>query len=119
MIITKSNKAKREISIPKPNILKIKKMNDLIGLIGEETAVRKLQNQIIIDFRSNIRSLLERGDIENKNFTNSDDDIKAMDFTSWKPETKFRKSPEERAAQVIKGLNQEQLEAVLRLAGKI
>ncbi len=119
MITTKSNKAKREISIPKPNILKMKKMNDIISLIGEETAVRKVQNQIIIDFRANIRSLLEHGDIKNKNFTHSDEDIKTIGFKNWIPETRVRKSPEERAAQVIKGLNQEQLEAVLRLAGKI
>ena len=76
-------------------------------------AVSKIQAQLTIDFRATIRSMLESDDC-----SNSDEHIKSIDFTDWKPETRIRKSPEEKATELLSKLSPEQLKIVLERAIK-
>lgn len=111
VINTKSNKAGREIEIETPAILTMTSVADLVVAMGEEAVVRAVNAQNTVSFRSHIRTKLEAntdGDI-----TNSDDDIRAMDFTDWKPEARTRKSAEEKAAELMGRLTPEQIAAVL------
>ena len=51
-IITKSNKAKREIATQKPKVLQVSTLKELVDIIGEKMAVSKIQAQLTIDFRA-------------------------------------------------------------------
>jgi len=117
-IITKSNKAKREISTQKPKVLQVNTLKDLVDIIGEKIAVSKIQAQLTIDFRANIRSMLESGDINKQEFSNSDEYIQSIDFKDWKPETRIRKSKEEKAIELLSKLSPEELKIVLERTTK-
>ena len=114
-IETNSNKAGRKITLNAPEVLDVDNVSTLIQVLGEDLVLAKVKAQLTIDFRSMVRGLLESGNIEEGEFTHSDDAIIAMDFTDWKPELRVRKSKEERAAEAMKGMTPDQIKAALAL----
>lgn len=114
-ITTKANKVDREITVTMPEVLEMTSLTDLATALGEDLAVQTIKAQLTVSFRSHIRTKLESqtdGEI-----TNSDEDIKAMDFSDWKPETRVRKSAEEKAAELLGKLTPEEIKAAMALAG--
>jgi len=112
-IVTKSNKTGREVETGKPDVLKTDQLQDLVSALGEEMCVQKIQAQVMVDFRSMIRSKLESGDHENEEFNYSVDEIAQADYSDWKPETRQRKSPEEKAAELLSKLTPDEIKAAL------
>lgn len=114
-IITKSNKANREIETEAPEILNMTNMSDIVGALGEDLAVRTIQAQLTVSYRSHIRTKLESMTDGEINYT--DDVIKEMDFSDWKPEARVRKSSAEKAADLLGKLSPEELKAAFAAAG--
>lgn len=115
---TKSIVEERVVETAKPDVLLAETLDDLVRSLGADMIYRKTMAQLIIDFRSHVRSLLAKkeGDYPNHQWTNSSDAIAAMDFSGWVPETQQRKSAEEKAAEQLGKLTPEQIEAALQLA---
>lgn len=114
-IVTKSNKVNREVETQTPDVLKTDKLSELINTLGEEMIVAKVQAQLTVDFRSMIRSRLEAAD-DNGDPRYTDDEIAGGDYGDWKPETRQRKSAEERAAELLSKLSPDQVKAALAMA---
>ncbi|MCF6247204.1 MAG: hypothetical protein L3J69_07560 [Desulfobacula sp.] len=117
-IITKSKKVGREITLKKPKVLQANTLKELVEIIGESMAVSKIKAQLTIDFRATVRSMLESGDANNGQFTYTDQEIKSRNFNDWKPETRSRRTPEEKAAELLSKLTPDQLKVALELANK-
>lgn len=115
-IETKSNKTGRTVETQIPDVLKTDKLSALVEALGEEMCVNKIQAQLKVDFRSKVRSMLEAGDLENEDYTYAEADIAGMDFSDWKPETRVRKSAEEKAAELLSKLSPDQIKAALAKA---
>jgi hypothetical protein len=114
-IVTKSNKANREVETQMPDVLKASSLAELVNALGEEMIVSKVQAQITVDFRSMIRSRLEATD-DNNDPRYTDEEIAQGDYSDWKPETRQRKSAEERAAELLSKLSPDQVKAALAMA---
>lgn len=114
-IVTKSNKVNREVETATPAVLQTGKLSDLVEALGEEMCVQKIQAQLTVDFRSMVRGKLESVD-DNGDPRYTDEEIINGDYTDWKPETRVRKSAEERAAELLSKLSPEQIKAAMALA---
>jgi len=110
-IVTKSNKAERTVTTATPDIIAAETLEDKIALQGEELCVSQINNQLTISFRSHIRGKIESETDGEPTYT--DEEIEAMDFSDWKPESRTRKTPEEKAASMLNNLDPETLAAVL------
>ncbi len=102
----------RSIEIETPDCVAATTLSDTVNLIGEEVAYNKINGALKIDFRAHIRTKLESLTAEGE-YANLDDDIKALDFTDWKPEARVRKSNAEKAREQLGKLSPEELAAVL------
>lgn len=114
-IVTKSNKANREVTTQMPDVLKTDQLTELVNVLGEEMVVSKVQAQLTVDFRSMVRSRLEATD-DNGDPRYTDEEIVNGDYADWKPETRQRKSAEERAAELLSKLTPDQVKAALAIA---
>ncbi len=115
-IVTKSNKANREIAVDMPEVLVVKTLEEKVAILGSDITIAKIDAQLTVDFRSKVRGLMESQ--TDDEFTYTDEAIKAMDFDDWKPEGRVRKTPEEKAAELLGKLSPEQIAAAMALAGK-
>lgn len=98
---TKSNKTGRIVETTTPDVLtSAVSLDSIISALGEDLAKAKIQAQLKVDFRSQIRTKLESKD-DNEDFRYSDDDITSVDYSDWVPELRTRKSPEEKAADAL------------------
>ena len=114
-IVTKSNKTDREVSVEAPKCLQAETLEDVIALIGTDVALAKIKSQLTIDFRSHVRAKLESN--TDGELNNSDEDITALDFSDWKPETRVRQSAAEKAAKLLSGMDPDELKLALAAAG--
>ncbi len=110
-IKTMANAVEREIELEKPELLESTDLDNVVNIVGVDLVFQKVMAQLTIDFRSHIRGKLSsKTDDE---FTNSDDDIMAMDFSEWKPETRTRMTKEDKAAKALSTLTPEEIASVL------
>lgn len=112
-ILTKSHEKgyERSIELEKPELLKAANLDEIIEIIGADLAFTKIMSQLVIDFRSHIRTkLASRTDEE---FNNTDKALTALDFSEWKPETRTRMTAEEKAAKALSALDPDQIAAVI------
>lgn len=117
-IITKSNKEGREVTTSMPTVLDPEiSLKELIEALGEEMSKSKIQSQLTVDFRSRVRGQLEAKD-DNEEYRYSEDEIATADYTDWVPETRTRKSAEEKAADILGKLSPDQIKAALAKAGQ-
>ncbi len=114
-IVTKSNKTEREVSVEAPKCLQAETLEDMVAVIGADVALSNIKAQLTISFRSHIRSRLES--TTDGELNNSDEDITALDFSDWKPETRVRQSAAEKAAKLLSGMDPAELAAALAAAG--
>ncbi len=115
-IITNSNKVDRSIEVEMPECLTVPSLEDMVTILGADIVMTKIKAQLTVDFRSKIRTLLESK--TDDDFNHTDEAIKEMDFDDWKPEGRTRKTPEEKAAELLGKLSLEQIAAAMALAGK-
>ena len=111
-IITKSNKADREITLEAPKVLEMETLKELVAFQGEEMCVNQIRAQLTVGYRAMVRTKLEATD-DNGDPTNSDEDIKKIDMSDWKPEPRVRKTAEEKALEALGALDPAVREAVL------
>lgn len=117
-IVTKSNPAKREITLPMPEILKCETLADLVKLQGETLCVNHIKQQVTIAFRAKVRNLLEKVD-DNGDPEYTDDQIKKKIDPNWVPELRVTKTAQERALEALGKLDPETRKAVLAQAKAI
>lgn len=91
-------------------------LQELVEALGEDYVRQKVQAQLIIDFRGKIRTQLSKLD-DNGEYAVDVSEIENEDFSDWTPELKQRKSAEEKAAEVIGKLSEDQLRAALAKQG--
>lgn len=91
-------------------------LQELVEALGEDYVRQKVQAQLIIDFRGKIRTQLSKLD-DNGEYAISLEEIQNEDYSDWTPELKQRKSAEEKAAEVISKLSEDQLAAVRAKVG--
>lgn len=104
-ITTKSSKRSVEVTTEMPNILTITNLDDLVSIIGAEAVVNKAVAQLTIDFRGVVRAALESE--SNGEFTNTVEDIAAMDFADWTPNIRQKQSAAEKASKMLSQLTPE------------
>jgi hypothetical protein len=92
----------RSVTVPAPDVLNDPSLQFLLDKLGEQMVLQKVLAQLMIDFRSKIRGMLESETDGAPNY--SDEDITAADYSDWAPEHKVRKSKEEKAADALKDL---------------
>ncbi len=112
MIKVVSNQATREISVAEPLVMGATTVEELVEALGEDLVVNQVKNQLKVSFRAVVRRKLEELD-DNKEFTNSDEDIAKEDFSDWKPTLRVTKTAEEKALEALGNLPPEVREAVL------
>lgn len=100
-----------------PDILNLETLKDLAEVLGEDLAVKKIQDQLIIDFRSLARGKMESYDKENETWRYDLETIESEDYADWKPELRQRKSAEEKAAELFGKLTPDQIKAAMAKAG--
>lgn len=101
-----------------PDVLKSQTLQDLVATLGEDMVMQKIMAQLIIDFRSQVRGKMESYDKENESYRYSLDEIEQADYSEWKPETRQRKTAEERAAELLSKLSPDQVKAAMAMAEK-
>lgn len=102
----------REIDLPKPKILMATTIKELVDALGEEMVFNDIMSSTEVKYRAKIRMLLAAKN-DNGEYTNSDEAIKAMDFTDWQPETRQRQTVEDKILKLAQGLSPDQLKAIL------
>ena len=112
MIKVVSNAAGREINVNEPNVLELTSLAELAEALGEDLCINQIKNQLKVSFRAVVRRKLEEKD-DNEEFVNSDEALKAEDFSDWKPVLRVTKTPEEKAMEALGALPPEVREAVL------
>lgn len=114
-----SGPAKRNafIDTVTPDVLKMDKLADLVEALGEEMVVNKVQSQLIIDFRSQVRGKMESYDAENEVYRYDLDEVENADYTDWKPELRQRKTAEDKAKELFGKMNPDQIKAALAASG--
>jgi hypothetical protein len=101
-----------------PDVLKAQSLQELVSALGEEMVMQKIMAQLVIDFRSQVRGKMESYDKENESYRYDLDDIESADYADWKPETRQRKTAEEKAAELLANFTPDQIKAALAKAGK-
>ena len=108
-------KAHREIDLEKPTLLEITDVGTLVEIMGEEAVVKAVTAQNTVSFRSHIRTKLDS--VTDGEFNHTDADIAEIDFSDWKPESRTRKTPEEKAAEIMGKLTADEVASVLAKLG--
>lgn len=117
--ITNAEKVNRSISLELPEVMKVETLADLVALCGEDLVLSKTKGALQIMLRSIVRGKLEAKDElkdgeEEAAFTFSDDDIKGKWDLKWIPELRVQKTAEEKALEVLQGLDPETMASVLK-----
>lgn len=112
MIKVVSNQANREITVTEPDVLGISTVEEMVQSLGEDLVLNMIKNQLKVSFRAVVRRMLEEKN-EQEEFVNSDDAIKAENFSDWKPTLRVTKSAEEKALEALGNLPPEVRDAVL------
>ena len=115
-VVSGDEKRKAFIDVTKPEVLKAQSLNELVQQLGEDMIMNKVLNQLIIDFRSQVRGKMESFDNENESFRYDLNEIEGADYLEWKPEARQRKSLEEKAAEILAKLSPDQIKAAQALA---
>lgn len=103
--------SKAFVLIPAPAVLEAETLDSLIELVGAEMVFAKAKAQILIDFRSHVRSQME-SEVDG-DFRTSLEEVQAYDYTDWKPSTRTRKTDLEKAKEVFGKLDPEVARALL------
>lgn len=111
-ITVNSNKASRTIKVESPAVLDAETLDALVAIMGEDKVLKAAQSQLLISFRGMVRGKLESGNIEEGEYTYSDEDIMNEDYTDWVPEGRVVKSPEDKLKSILDGMD---LEDALRI----
>lgn len=114
-ILTKSNKAGREVEVVKPEVLTLTEVSDFVATLGEELVVKTILSSLTVSFRAHVRGKLESQ--TDGDFTYEVEDIAQMDFSDWKPESRTRKTAEEKAAELFGKMSPDEIRAALAAAG--
>jgi len=110
--ITNAEKVNRSISLELPKVMQVETLADMVALVGEDLVLGKTKGSLQIMLRSIVRGKLEAQN-EAGEFINSDDDIKAAWDINWIPELRVQKTAEEKALEVLQGLDPETMANVL------
>ncbi len=111
-----TKEAGREVTVTIPDILEKETLAEITAIIGEDLAYSKLKSQIKSIFTGHIRNKLEAKDKEGE-FTKTIDEIATTDYSTWIPEVRVRTTKVEKASNLLKDLDDEQLKLVLANAG--
>ena len=111
--ITNAEKVNRSISLELPKVMQVETLADMVALVGEDLVLGKCKGALQIMLRSIVRGKLEAQN-EAGEFINSDDAIKASWDIAWIPELRIQKSAEEKALEVLQGLDPETMASVLK-----
>jgi hypothetical protein len=74
-----------------------------------------VQEQEKVKFRAQIRTKLTAVD-DNNDYKHSVDEIANTDYTEWVSEQQQRKTPEEKAAEILGKLSPDQIKAAMAMA---
>jgi len=110
--ITNAEKVNRSISLELPKVMLVETLPDMVALTGEDLVLGKCKGALQIMLRSIVRGKLEAQN-EAGEFINSDDDIRAAWDVNWIPELRIQKTAEEKALEVLQGLDPETMASVL------
>ena len=102
----------RSIELEEPDCIAAEDLSSTVDIISEAIAYKKINDQLKIDFRAHIRTKLE-STLENGEYTNTDEDILALDFSDWKPEARVRKSNAEKVRELLGKCTPEEVAAAL------
>ena len=111
--ITNAEKVNRSISLELPNVMQVETLKDMVALVGEDLVLGKTKGALQIMLRSIVRGKLEAQN-ESGEFVNTDDAIKAAWDLNWIPELRVQKTAEEKALEVLQGLDPETMASVLK-----
>ena len=111
--ITNADKVTRSISLELPKVMQVETLADMVALVGEDLVLGKCKGALQIMLRSIVRGKLEAQN-EAGAFLNSDDDIRAAWDINWIPELRVQKTAEEKALDVLQGLDPETMANVLK-----
>jgi hypothetical protein len=87
----------------------------LVNKLGESQVVKDVQEQEKVKFRAQIRTKLTAVD-DNNDYKHSVDEIANTDYTEWVSEQQQRKTPEEKAAEILGKLSPDQIKAAMAMA---
>lgn len=113
--VKSSKRDESEITVETPDILKAQNLQDLIDIVGEAMVFQKSMAQILIDFRSLVRSKMESQTNDEWNYTL--DEIQNESYVDWIPTQRIRKAKEEKASETLSKLSPDELKAALAKAG--
>jgi len=108
-----ATRAARVIETVSPAILSMTTIDELKATLGESRCVNYITAQLTIAFRSHIRNKLEAVQDDKVTLKYTDKAIQ-VDYTTWKPEERVRKSDEEKAMEALGVLSAEDLAAVMK-----
>lgn len=111
--ITNAEKVNRSISLELPKVMQVETLADMVAMVGEDLVLGKTKGALQIMLRAIVRGKLEAQN-ESGEFVNSDDDIKAAWDLNWIPELRVQKTAEEKALEVLQGLDPETMANVLK-----
>lgn len=116
-IAVTSGKEKRNatINVETPEVLRKQNLQELVEVIGEDMAYKKIMAQLVIDFRSMVRGKMESQSDEEWN--HDLETLQNESYIDWIPSTQIRKSKEEKASETLSSLSPDQLKAALAKAG--
>jgi len=100
----------RTITLDCPEVLEKDSLADLAEILGEDFCVNEIKAQLKIKFRALIRGML--ASMTDGEYTNTDEDIKALDFSDWKPEVRVRMTAQEKAMKALGSLPPEERAAI-------
>jgi len=111
--ITNAEKVNRSISLELPKVMQVETLADMVAIVGEDLVLSKCKGALQIMLRSIVRGKLEAQN-EAGEFLNSDDVIKSTWHVAWIPELRIQKTAEEKALEVLQGLDPETMANVLK-----
>ena len=111
--ITNAEKVNRSISLELPKVMQVETLADMVALVGEDLVLGKCKGALQIMLRSIVRGKMEAQN-EAGEFINSDDAIKTSWDVAWIPELRVQKTAEEKALEVLQGLDPETMASVLK-----
>lgn len=111
-ILTKSHKGEgRVVETEKPEILCMTNIADFVTVMGEDAVVKTVMAQLTVSFRSHVRTKLESQTDGDHNYTI--EEIANMDFSDWKPESRVRKTAQEKAMELLGKFTGDEVKALL------
>lgn len=109
----------RIIETAMPECLLCESLDELRGVLGEDAdkiILSKTLGQLTIDFRSGVRNRLSSVNKETGELSYGDEQVQEY-AEEWAPTLRVAKSKEEKALEMLNGLDPEQLAKVLSQAG--